>query len=290
MSRQVSELTHQEAKDRFSSIKSGIDYKFFFHLQKGDSYSGIAHISFQLHNTDHVFLDFCGNTVTNIKVNGAEQNLEGDENYAKVHRDGRIYFPEGSLRNDIQNMVEIQFENNYYTDVRGIHSYVDVDGSQYLQTSTEPYWGNRFVPYFDQPDLKGRFTLKALTPNEWELITSVNSEVRTQFDQYMQCPASNGLFDNAILQKYSSIEGKSEVTFWSFPRSALLPTYLFSVCAGPFAKIPVSDVTLPQALNDALVVPKRDDDGNVIGKILKFKIKMWFLGFRGGYEPFPAHF
>lgn len=185
MSRQVSEITHQEAIDRFSSMKSGIDYKFFFHLAKGTSYTGIAHISFQLHNTEHVFLDFCGNKITQIKVNGANQDLEGEENYSKVHRDGRIYFPEGSLRNDIQNMVEIQFENNYYTDTRGIHSYVDVDGSQYLQTSTEPYWGNRFVPYFDQPDLKGRFTLKALTPKEWELITSVNADTRTQFDQYM---------------------------------------------------------------------------------------------------------
>ena len=149
MSRQVSEITHQEAIDRFSSIKTGIDYKFFFHLALGDSYSGIAHISFQLHNTNFVYLDFCGNKVTKIKVNGESQDLSTEEAYSKVHRDGRIYFPEGSIRDDIHNMVEIEFDNNYYTDTRGIHKYIDVDGSQFLQTSTEPYWGNRFVPYFD---------------------------------------------------------------------------------------------------------------------------------------------
>jgi aminopeptidase N len=268
MSRQISELTHQEAIDRFASIKSGIDYKFFFHLAKGDSYSGIAHISFQLHNTDNVFLDFCGNKITSIKINGANQDLEGDENYAKIHRDGRIYFPEGSLRADIQNLVEINFENNYYTDTRGIHSYVDVDGQQYLQTSTEPYWGNRFVPYFDQPDLKGRFTLKTLVSNDWEVITSVNSNIRTQFDQYLQNPASNGLFDNAILQAYASIENKSELTFWGFPRSALLPTYLFSICAGPFAKIPLSSVEMTPELQAALTVPRLNEEGLIDGKFI----------------------
>lgn len=128
MSRQISELTHEEAIKRFASVKPGIDYKFFFHLQKGDTYSGIAHISFELHNTDTVFLDFCGNKITQIKINGESQELEGEENYSNIHREGRIHFPEGSIRVGIHNYVEIHFQNNYYTDTRGIHSYIDVDG------------------------------------------------------------------------------------------------------------------------------------------------------------------
>jgi len=132
MSKQISELTHQEAILRFSSVKSGIDYKFFFHLALGDNYSGIAHISFELHDTDFVFLDFCGEKITKFKVNGVEINLSGAENYDKIHKNGRIHFPENSCRSDIRNIAEIHFKNNYYTDTRGIHKYIDVDGSQFI--------------------------------------------------------------------------------------------------------------------------------------------------------------
>lgn len=132
MSKQKSELTHQEAIQRFSSVKSGIDYKFFFHLALGDRYSGIAHISFELHNTEFVFLDFCGERITKFKVNGKELDVGEQEKYAEIHKNGRIHFPENSCRPDIKNLVEIHFQNSYYTDTRGIHKYVEVDGSQFI--------------------------------------------------------------------------------------------------------------------------------------------------------------
>jgi len=59
------------------------------------------------------------------------------------------------------------------------------------------------------------------------------------------------------------------LTFWSFPKSALLPSYLFAFAAGPYAKIPLSSVTLPEKLICALSVPKRDEEGNIICNLSK---------------------
>jgi aminopeptidase N len=183
-----------------------------------------------------------------------------------VYKDGRIHFEQASLKTDEKNIVEIHFKNKYYTDTRGIHKYIDVDGSQFLQTSTEPFWGNRFVPYFDQPDLKGRFTLKAITPSEWELITSVNPSLRQSFEEYSSSAVSNGNIDQQISENYNSLSNKQDLTFWSFPKSALLPTYLFAFAAGPFAKIHLSSVELPETLKKALIVPRLNDKGRIEGK------------------------
>lgn len=48
----------------------------------------------------------------------------------------------------------------------------DSDGKQYVYTTTEPYFGNRVFPMFDQPNLKASYHLIACAPEDWTVISN----------------------------------------------------------------------------------------------------------------------
>ena len=56
---------------------------------------------------------------------------------------------------------------------RAITRYIDTqDGSEYLYTLFVPMDADMAFPCFDQPDLKGRFTLTTVTPTAWSVIAN----------------------------------------------------------------------------------------------------------------------
>jgi aminopeptidase N len=113
--------------------------------------------------------------------------------------------------------VEIYFENDYYNDGNGIHSYTESDGKQYLYTQNEPAWANRIFPLFDQPDLKAPYSLTVTAPSDWTVIST--------------CPATT-----------TPISQDSNI--WCFQKSLPLSTYLYTVIAGPFKEITAPPSTL----------------------------------------------
>lgn len=232
--RKTSVLTKERSIARANSIKKGsIEYKIFLNLNKGDSFRGIVFVSFDIIDDQNIFLDFCGDKVDQLFINGDEQDLtSSEEAYESFHREGHIFIPQDTLRGDNQNTIEIHFSNRYYRDGNGLHSYVDVDGEQYVYIQSEPYWGNRVLPYFDQPDLKARFVFHALIPEDWKLVTSV---IANSVQKWSECNnPSNGLFRNSIFREFKEAPLQGEYSYWRFPQSAILPTYLFSFAAGPF--------------------------------------------------------
>lgn len=63
--------------------------------------------------------------------------------------------------------------NLYNKQGTGLHSFVDaVDGQQYLYTQFESAFCHYVFPCFDQPDLKATWTLKAVVPEDWVVITN----------------------------------------------------------------------------------------------------------------------
>lgn len=235
--RQTCSLTQKEAIARATSIKKGsIDYKIFLNLNKGDSYKGLVFIAFEINDEENVFLDFCGDKVDKIFINGDLQDTTSSpEAYSNIHKDGHIYIPKGILRTDNQNIIEVHFSNRYFKDGNGLHTYTDVDGKQYLYIQSEPFWNNRVIPFFDQPNLKGKFTFHALIPEDWIIVTSVNPENVTNWKECHM--PTNGLFGNSIFRDFKEAELPGEYNYWRFPQSAILPTYLFSFVCGPYYKI-----------------------------------------------------
>jgi aminopeptidase N len=105
------------------------------------------------------------------------------------------------------------FTNDYYIDGCGIHSYTDIDGSQYIYTSGEPHWINRVFPVFDQPDLKATMKFTVLAHSDWTVISSQSATIQNKSEDAKQ---------------------------WNFPPTLRLPSYLFTIIAGPFREIKCS--------------------------------------------------
>lgn len=233
--RQVSNLTQAASIKRASSIEKNIDYNIFLNLNKGDHFSGIVMASFKIKNTETIFFDFCGDKITTLKINGESVDISTDELYKGIIHDGHIYPPVDNLRTDVPNIVIFHFENRYYKDGNGLHTYTDVDGKQYIYTQAEPYWINRVIPIIDQPNLKGRYTLSAVIPEDWKLATSVNPS-RVEPWAECNCPP-NGIFGNEVFGSYKEKPFEGNYNFFEFPQSAILPSYLFSFLAGPYSTI-----------------------------------------------------
>lgn len=135
-------LTQEEAENRALSIKTNLVYRIFVDFRKGESYSGLVRIEFRLNNKDHVFVDYTGDKVDALILNG---NSAEDLTVEK----GRIHLNKEHLKTEGLNILYIKFSNRYWNDGNGVQTYTDVDGSQYLYTQSEPYWGNRVMPLFD---------------------------------------------------------------------------------------------------------------------------------------------
>lgn len=80
---------------------------------------------------------------------------------------------------------------------------------EYLYTLLVPERARMFIPCFDQPDLKAKFTLRAEVPTDWDVV-------------------GNGIRKSAI------VRGDRKVM--SFEPSDKISTYLFTVVAGKFTR------------------------------------------------------
>lgn len=225
--RKTSNLFQAEAAERRRKIEPGLHYQVFLLLEKGDRYEGYMHITFTLHETTGLFLDYCGDEVASLVVNG--ENVTVTESLLEK---GRIGLPEAHLKADATNIVEIHFKNRFYNDGNGLHSLTDVDGSQYLYIQSEPFWNNRVLPLFDQPDLKAYFTLVSIMEKDWVLITSEDPELTQDWKEAYQ--PFNGIFHNKYFSMFKERSLGADKKLVIYPKSKLLPTYLFFFAVGPY--------------------------------------------------------
>jgi aminopeptidase N len=213
MHRKDSILTHEMAIARGNSIiKDSISYDVELSIPKGKSYSGKITIEFSCTGTDQVFLEYSGQEFTILAFNGEDWGPSDNGSYEGYRTDGRIFFPTDKIRigDSTKNTLTMIFTNEYYTDGCGIHSFTDIDGSQYIYTSGEPHWINRVFPVFDQPDLKATMKWTILAHPDWKVISNTSPTLKNISQQTNQ---------------------------WNFPPTLRLPSYLFAILAGPFREI-----------------------------------------------------
>ena len=203
-------LTQIEAEARASSIKTGLNYKIFIDFREGESYSGLIRIEFKLFNTDNVFVDYCGDAVELITLNGKEIDPASVYEIPK----GRITLPKEELCVEGINTLHIKFSNRYYTDGNGIQTYTDVDGSQYLYTQSEAYWGNRVMPLFDQPDLKAKYVLHAATPVAWKVLSSAECEYTETWSQFVAGDYGSDYY--RLIRSHFAKSVPEEHLYWQF--------------------------------------------------------------------------
>lgn len=163
----------------------------------------IGEVSIQFDLSDSsadLTLDFTGGTVGSVAVNG--------EAIAADYNGYFITLPAGQLQPGA-NTVAIAYRRPYGNDGTGLHRFVDPeDGLTYLYTYLWPYYANRLLPSFDQPNLKANFSLRVLAPEGWTVVS--------------MSPGTAGPADG----------GKQ---LWTFTKTPEIATYMFSLHAGPYA-------------------------------------------------------
>jgi aminopeptidase N len=83
------------------------------------------------------------------------------------------------------------------------------DGKEYIYTLFVPMDASMAFPCFDQPDLKGRFTLSLVIPSDWVAISNTSSRALDRGSRIQQI----------------------------FSETQPISTYLFAFAAGPFRKV-----------------------------------------------------
>jgi aminopeptidase N len=159
-------------------------------------------ISFEYRGPGDTFVEWTGGRIDDFVLNGVDGEPPWDGR--------RITLPGGRLRPE--NELRISFERRYDRTGEGFHQFVDPeDGSEYLYTQFEPYSAHRLFPCFDQPDLKAIYRLAVTAPADWAVVSA-----------------------GAEIDREESVDGRMRRVFAETPPFS---TYLFSICAGPFASV-----------------------------------------------------
>jgi len=182
------------ARER-AALVSGVRYQLSFTLRPAaPTVPGEAKIAFTLKRAAPLLLDYREGTLRSVTVNGTAATP------ALVN--GHIQLPGGRLRAG-ENTVAVVFESAVAPAGKAFIRYVDRDDhTEYVYTLFVPMDASMAFPCFDQPDIKGRFTLKVDAPQEWTVVSNA-----------------------------------PEVAPHSFAETAPISTYLFALAAGPFRKI-----------------------------------------------------
>lgn len=190
--------TADARKARISNLK----YEVLVDLVSSeDEFSGDVTLRFDLSDASLALtIDFTGGSIIDLIVNDAAVAADYNGYFISI--------PADHLRPGA-NSVQIIYRHPYTGDGTGLHRFVDPeDGQTYLYTYLWPYYANRLLPSFDQPSLKANFSLTALAPQDWTVVSS-----------------SPG----------SSEPTESGSNLWTFTTTPKISTYVFSLHAGPYA-------------------------------------------------------
>lgn len=193
-------LTQVDAEARASRV-TRCDYTLDLTLTRGsETYRGRCTLEFGDSGEGDLFLDFRGKTIERLEVNGHVVDSPAWNGY-------RLWLPGDRLA--ATNTVRVVYENNYDHEGDGFHQFVDPeDGEEYLYTNFEPYESHRLFPQFDQPDIKGTYSVTVTAPAEWEV-----------------------MHNSRMTSTSNEADGRRR---WVFEPTKLFSTYLFALVVGPY--------------------------------------------------------
>ena len=182
-----------------------VRYGLRLDVTQSDSATGSVVARFRVTRPGDVILDFRGQRLGKVEVNGAP--------LATVDYNGAHVRIPASAVTVGENSVSIAFVTKIAAAGSSIIRYRDVtDGAEYLYTLLVPADANQLFPCFDQPDLKAKVSLRIVAPNQWRVVANGPSTGTT---------ASPHL-------RYSEHQ---------FAETEPISTYLIAFAAGPWATV-----------------------------------------------------
>ncbi|MFT4235486.1 MAG: aminopeptidase N [Microbacterium sp.] len=149
--------------------------------------------------TDETWIDFIGERVDRVNVNGEDREVDWDG--ARIRVTGLA----------ADNEVTIHATGAYSRSGEGLHRFTDpADGQTYLYTQYEPADSRRVMACFEQPDMKARYTFRITAPSGWQVLSN-GAAVRTE------------------------VNGGTQTV--EFAETLPLSSYITAVAAGPYARV-----------------------------------------------------
>ncbi len=206
-------LTKREAEAR-AQLVSGCRYRVELDCALGqDRYAFRVALDFAGVPGALTFMDAQLDQVEGISWQGGPLALE-------AWSDQRIALPPL----EESNRVEVWGTSSYHRTGLGLHLAVDpADGERYLYTDLEPADAHRVFPCFDQPDIKGKFTIAVRVPQDWTVVAGE--------------PGRAGAASDA--------EG---ARWWTFDESMPLSPYVLGIAAGRLHAVRTRHGDIPLAL------------------------------------------
>ncbi len=197
------ELTRDEAQDRARQVQVQRQSVVLDLTTGPDTFTTSARIEFSADDGGSTFVDFLGDSVGAVELNGEPVDAGTAYDGARVHLTG--------LR--AQNVVRIDAVGRYMHTGEGVHRFVDpVDEQVYLYTQFEVADARRAFPVFDQPDLKTRFEFTITADASWEVVSG----------QPVAGPPT------------AAAQGART---WTFLPTEPVSSYITAFCAGPYAVV-----------------------------------------------------
>lgn len=167
-----------------------------------------------------------------MKINGTEMEAPRIE---EMWRENKIYLEQAFLKDSVTNVVEFLIDNNFNNDQFGFVLSKDTDGQEYVFIQTVPYYASRILPMFDQPDLKGKFSIAVIHPENDVCITTGNQHSRIRYQDVTQ-------HDNEKLTWFTlnakGLRVEDETCVLSeFEATPYLSSYLLNLVCGPLVEI-----------------------------------------------------
>ncbi len=159
----------------------------------------VTTLEFTADGTQETWIDFIGERVERVVVNGDDRPVQYDG--ARITVDGLA----------AENTVRIEAVGAYSRSGEGLHRFHDpVDGETYLYTQYEPADSRRVMACFEQPDMKASYTFDVTAPAGWQVLSN-------------QAPAE--VFEGIGMQRIE------------FAPTLPISSYITAVAAGPYARI-----------------------------------------------------
>lgn len=193
-------ITQAEARERATQI-ADVKYQVQVTLDpKLDTYTCQSTINFSA-KTNSSWIDLIALEVLEINLNGVSLDP------AELFTGSRISLANLKAHNELLIVAKCDFMNTG----EGLHKHTDPqDGEVYLYTQFEVADSRRFMPVFEQPDIKANLKLTVIAPSYWTVIS--NSPTPTAKPQ------------------------SPETAVWEFIETKKISSYLFALCAGPYEK------------------------------------------------------
>ena len=195
-------LTRDEAALRSSLVKTH-SYQIDLDLTtSAETFNAKTCVKFSgLKPGQSTFIDALGKRVISASLNGVEFEV-------KDYDGQTIHLPPLAAENELC----LEIEGIYSNTGEGLHRFVDpADNEVYLYTQFETGDARQMYACFDQPDQKATFTISAITPKHWEVISNYD------VDSVMDVGP-----DSKKVQ---------------FKESQVISTYVTAIVAGPYQHV-----------------------------------------------------